>query len=1312
MTGWLPPGIFLQGAILGTGIGAFAVGLVLVYRTTRILNFAHGATGTVAAGLAVALHSTQDLPWLWCVAVAVATGLLVGWVSEQLVVRRLGAANRLTASIATIGLAQLLGGLATRIPLWLGAFSEPGAFTTPLTRHGLTVGAVVITGDQLVAALAALTALGLVTGALYGTTYGTAARGIADNLDRARLLSLPTRQISSVIWVVAGGFAALTTVLAAPSVGVSSTAAATPQLLMPALAAAVLARLDRVPVAFAAGVGLGILDAAVRWNVRAQSVTDVVFLGVILVALAGRRTTPWPRGGSEDWEQPAPRPGPSAPLHEARIRLGGTTGWKGRPRTAARPSGVVSGVGLLALALLPLVLDQSNLNIASSAVVFAMVALSLVVLTGWGGTVSLGQFALAGVGGLIVANMLARGHADLFLALITGSAGAGLAALLIGLPSLRIKGIYLAVTTLAFAVVVDGYVLNTSDLPGLLPASFPRPLLWGRFDLVDEATFYELCLGCLAVVLFLVLGLRRSRPGRVLIAVRDNGAAAAAAGISVRGTKLAMFVTAGMIAGLAGGLEVVLLGGIAVHTFDPSLSLLVLAMAVIGGISSPGGALAGAGLITAANTLWPGYQSVFAGAGMFLILLALPRGLVPTGRTALADLRQRGLRSTLRTGPGTGASGAGPMKRTTGPVDEAIVAVSSQTTRNSGPDVPAPGGRRPGARAPGSARTGVGAGGRPDGPGRPPTATGPPVLSCRDLTASYGARQVLFGVSLEVAQGQSVALLGANGAGKSTVLRCLTGLLQPDGGEVRVAGLTGRHAHRRRRRERRLDPERLRRHGVALMPGGRGLFESLSVEDNLRLALWPLRRQPAAAETAYWAALGPFAALSSRSGARAGTLSGGEQQMLSLAMALAGEPRVLCIDELSLGLAPTVVGDLTRRVRAAHAAGATIVIVEQSVNLALELAEEAVFLDKGQVRYRGPTRDLLTRPDILRAAFLGTGRADVTTRAPMPRPSEARNGAPSAHAASAVAGRVPHARTAESARSSAAARDSDVPAAVHPTGGQLSCEGITKHYGGVVALDDLSLRIAPGEAVGLIGHNGAGKTTLLDVISGFALADAGRLAMDGRDLTHLPPHTRAVAGLGRSFQGARLFPTLTVSEALAVAYDRHLTSREPLAAALRLPISLDAEGTAGRRVAEVIALLGLEEWAGHPTSVLSTGTRRIVELGCAVMQQPRVLLLDEPSAGVAQRDVEALGPLLRDIRRATGATMLVIEHDVNLLSAVCDRLIALERGAIIAEGPPHEVLAHRRVIASYLGTDPAAIERSDKGARPRGRPAGRSTPQT
>lgn len=252
---------------------------------------------------------------------------------------------------------------------------------------------------------------------------------------------------------------------------------------------------------------------------------------------------------------------------------------------------------------------------------------------------------------------------------------------------------------------------------------------------------------------------------------------------------------------------------------------------------------------------------------------------------------------------------------------------------------------------------------------------------------------------------------------------------------------------------------------------------------------------------------------------------------------------------------------------------------------------------------------------------------------------------------------------------------------------------MTATFGGLRALDRIDLDVGPREIVGVIGPNGAGKTTLFDCISGLLRCE-GRVWIDGREVSGWAPHRRAAAGLGRSFQDARMFPTLTVLDTLRAASELRMAGDGIVASLLSLPSARAAERKATERAAEIVELMGLAQHRHKLTRELSTGTRRIVDLACVLVQSPAVVLLDEPSSGIAQREAEALGPLLRQIRELTGCAMLLIEHDMPLLLGVADRLVALETGGVIATGPPESVVRHPSVVRSYLGGDAAAINRS------------------
>ncbi|HET8618195.1 MAG TPA: ATP-binding cassette domain-containing protein, partial [Acidimicrobiales bacterium] len=485
----------------------------------------------------------------------------------------------------------------------------------------------------------------------------------------------------------------------------------------------------------------------------------------------------------------------------------------------------------------------------------------------------------------------------------------------------------------------------------------------------------------------------------------------------------------------------------------------------------------------------------------------------------------------------------------------------------------------------------------------------------------------------------------------------ISGLVDPSGGAIVFDGTDMTYT----------PPNEVVGRGVVQVPGGKGVFPTLTVAENLRLAAWPYQHDQAYVDEATEAVLEHFPILRQRWRDEAGNLSGGEQQMLTLGMAFIARPRLLMIDELSLGLAPIVVERLLGIVEAIRARGTTIILVEQSVNVALTLAEEAYFMEKGQIRFRGPTRDLLDRPDILRAVFLegaGTIGSGEVTAPGSPAP---------AVAATVVGAPRPNGET------------SDV---------VLEADALTRSYGGVRAVSEVSFRLARGRILGVIGPNGAGKTTLFDLMSGYMPPDTGRLLFRGQDITGLPADARARLGLGRSFQDARLFPGLSVEETIALALERHVEVRDPFATAVGLPMVRESEEAVSARVDELIELVGLQAYRAKFVRELSTGTRRIVDLCCLLAHEPDVMLFDEPSSGIAQREAEALGPMILRVREATGASIVIIEHDMPLVRSISDEIMALDLGRVIARDAPEVVLHDPRVVASYLGTNDTAVARS------------------
>jgi len=526
---------------------------------------------------------------------------------------------------------------------------------------------------------------------------------------------------------------------------------------------------------------------------------------------------------------------------------------------------------------------------------------------------------------------------------------------------------------------------------------------------------------------------------------------------------------------------------------------------------------------------------------------------------------------------------------------------------------------------------------------------GGPLLSCRGVDVAYDKVQVLFGVDVDIHQGEIVALLGTNGAGKSTLLKAVSGLVTPIAGTITFEGRDITKA----------TPGRTTELGIVQVPGGKAVFPTLTVAEHFKAGEWLYARQSAdvVAERTE-KVLQMFPRVKERWGNLAGDLSGGEQQQLAIGMAFVAQPKLLVIDELSLGLAPIIVERLLDAVRAIHAEGATVVLVEQSVNVALTLASRAYFMEKGQVRFEGATADLLHRDDVLRSVFLERANKSLDSE--------------------------PKARTRSRSKSTEAASRTPV----------LEVRGLTKSFGGINAVTDVSFTVHEDEILGLIGPNGAGKTTIFDMISGHLPSNEGRIILNGQDITGWVPEKRAALGLGRSFQDARIFPSLTVAENIAIGLERHIEVRDHLSALFSTPAMRESETDVAFTVDDLIELMGLGAFRDKFVAELSTGSRRIVDLSMSIAHDPTVLLLDEPSSGIAQRETEALGPLLKRIREEAGCALLVIEHDMPLITSLSDSIVALDLGQVLMQGAPQEVLADERVINAYLGNDPASINRS------------------
>ncbi len=641
----IPSSVVLEGAIVGLNYGLLAVGLVLVYRTSRVVNFAQGQLGVVAAVFLVKLYYDFGLNYWFATAVALVLAAAAGAGSE-LVLRRLTKRPRVMVMVATIGLSQVLY-LFTLLP-----FVRPRKLFRPfplpvhVTFH---LGSFLFsTGEVVTLVVAPVVALGLALFIRF-SPWGLAMRASAENAESARLSGVWVRRASTVTWTIAGALSAVTAILASPGQTSALTQVLSPGLLLLALLAALLGAMVSLPVAFAAGVGVGVVLEVLQWNITnpttgtatIELITFLLLQGALLVRAVSLRKSsrtgeraPWTMG--------------TGAFREAGDAL----------RSRIGTAGVLCTVA--GAALLPLVLDVQRDFLMSQICIYAMVGLSITVLTGCAGQVSLGQFALVAVGADIAAHV--GGSVPLLLLLPLAGAAVALVSIVVGLTALRIRGLYLAVSTLGFALFMQTSVLATScftlpfvhrrlcsGLPDPQSTLIARPSLFG-LRLVSERSFAWFSLVVLVASVLMIRVWRDRGIARRMVAVRENETAAAATGVPIVRTKLMAFGLSGFVAGYAGVCLAFASQRFSTETFAPTLSILVVSMVVIGGLDTIAGAVLGALYLVGLPAVFgstPTIQFLTSGIGLMAFILYLPGGMAELMHRFgdLVDFEVRKLRS-------------------------------------------------------------------------------------------------------------------------------------------------------------------------------------------------------------------------------------------------------------------------------------------------------------------------------------------------------------------------------------------------------------------------------------------------------------------------------------------------------------------------------------------------------------------------------------------------------------------------------------------------------------------------------------------
>jgi ABC-type branched-subunit amino acid transport system ATPase component/ABC-type branched-subunit amino acid transport system permease subunit len=910
---WLNSQIIFDGVVQGLGVAVIAVGVVLVYRATRIINFAVGNMGVVGAAVLSLLVVQYHVPFWVGLGAALVLGLAFGTIVDLAIIRRLRKSPRVVVLVATIGVSQLALAIAIKIP-------TPTEITThfPSAINGTwTVGGVNVRGSDLSILIIVPITLIALTWFLERTTLGRTVKACSSNPRLARLSGISPKMVSTLVWALAAALSTLSVVLIAGQSGAAGDLTTLgPQTLSLALVAAVIGGMTSFSRTIAAAVAIGVLQSIVNFNyIDKPGLINLLLLIIVVVAVLFNRDR---TDESEVFAfTPRARPIP--------VRL-----------QSSRWARNINKSGIFFLAaiavVLPLIFTRpSTQQTFTEILAFAICATSLTVLTGWLGQLSLGQMAFAGLGALFAARLV-EGGVPFWLAIVATTAGSAVLALILGLSSLRVKGLYLAVVTFVFALAAQQYFFSLGILSGGSSDGSDLLFVPGKLfslSFPGQRTYYYVVLVILAVVLLIANRFRDSGIGRSIMAVRDNENAASAYRVRPVWEKIRAFSIAGALAGMGGALlsgaySNVAFGGPG-SFFIVDISLSLVAMVVIGGMGSVTAAVIGAVWVIGIPALAPNNQVLgllTSSIGLLAVLLYFPRGLMQVAydaRDALLNWADRRFGKDVPQAPKPPATVALPEPEHRG--------------------------------------------------------AGVPTLAVADLRVRFGGNVAVDGATVRVGEREIVGLIGSNGAGKSTLMNAIGGFVPASGsvllGDVEIGGRAPAY-----------------RAGLGL---GRTfqsatLFPELTVTQTLLVALEG-KRETGMLPTAL--ALPPATRRSRHDRAVVGDLvdllglgsyrdhyiadlSTGTRRVVELAGLLALDAKVLCLDEPTAGLAQReteAFGPLIVTVR--RQLDASVLLIEHDMPLIMGISDRVYCLEAGKVIAEGHPTAVRDNPRVI-ASYLGT----------------------------------------------------------------------------------------------------------------------------------------------------------------------------------------------------------------------------------------------------------------------------------------------------------------------------------------------------
>ncbi|MFZ4717928.1 MAG: ABC transporter permease [Ilumatobacteraceae bacterium] len=625
----MPFGVWIESLVKGVLAAMLAIGLALVYRANRVVNFAQAELGTVPTGFAASFVLFWGWPYFLGLGAGLAIALTLGAVVELAFIRRFRNSPRMVVTVATLGITQLLIVLGILIPRWWGKNLASERLDPPVDWKFTPTwqwkfwqaqpGSYILNANHLIALVLGPLSIAFVAWFLNRSRLGIAIRASAERTDRAAMLGIPVSRLNTLVWAIAAGLAYLALFLRSGISGVPLGYAAGLPALLVALAALVIGRLERLPTIACAAMAFTLLESGVNWNAESPLLAYPIMAGAMFIALLAQRSSTLRRDNdaTSSWRGTEPvRPIPPV-----------LASWGWVP-TVKWTLIALSALGIVAL---PSLLDIDMLIKTNALIAFVLIGLSLVVLTGWAGQISFGQMALAGIGAAVSATLTSRWNVDMTLSLLVGGLVGGAAAFVVGLPALRLRGLYLAVTTFALSLATEYWLLNDRFFHWFPAAEsgFRRVPLFGKVAIDTPTRLYTYSIVVLALAMLALRGIRRSRTGRVIVAIRENERAAQSFSVGLVRAKLTAFVISGVLAGIGGALLAQGAESFSIAAFTTQESFNVFISAVIGGLGMLGGAFLGA--LYLRGTRWfitdPAWQLLSTGFGVLLVLLVLPGGL-------------------------------------------------------------------------------------------------------------------------------------------------------------------------------------------------------------------------------------------------------------------------------------------------------------------------------------------------------------------------------------------------------------------------------------------------------------------------------------------------------------------------------------------------------------------------------------------------------------------------------------------------------------------------------------------------------------